>query len=53
MAERVTVCIPTYARTRWLAEAIESVLAQSFRDFVLLIGEDPPPATWSGRGRGL
>jgi glycosyltransferase involved in cell wall biosynthesis len=44
MAEpRVTVCIPTYARTEWLAEAIESVLAQRFRDFVLLIGDDATP----------
>jgi glycosyltransferase involved in cell wall biosynthesis len=40
---RVTVCIPTYARTQWLAEAIESVLAQTFRDFVLLIGDDATP----------
>jgi glycosyltransferase involved in cell wall biosynthesis len=40
---RVTVCIPTYARTEWLSEAIESVLAQSFRDFVLLIGDDATP----------
>lgn len=43
MAERVTVCIPTYARTRWLAEAIESVLAQTFGDFVLLVGDDATP----------
>ena len=43
MAERVTVCIPTYSRTRWLAEAIESVLAQSFEDFVLLVGDDATP----------
>ena len=44
MAEpRVTVCIPTYARTKWLAEAIESVLAQRLRDFVLLIGDDASP----------
>jgi glycosyltransferase involved in cell wall biosynthesis len=40
---RVTVCIPTYARTQWLAEAIESVLAQTFRDFVLLVGDDATP----------
>jgi glycosyl transferase family 2 len=40
---RVTVCIPTYARTEWLAEAIESVLAQTFGRFVLLIGDDATP----------
>jgi glycosyltransferase involved in cell wall biosynthesis len=40
---RVTVCIPTYARTEWLGQAIESVLAQTFRDFVLLIGDDATP----------
>jgi glycosyltransferase involved in cell wall biosynthesis len=43
LTERVTVCIPTYARTRWLGEAIESVLAQTFEDFVLLIGDDATP----------
>jgi glycosyltransferase involved in cell wall biosynthesis len=40
---RATVCIPTYARTDWLAEAIQSVLDQTFGDFVLLIGDDATP----------
>jgi glycosyltransferase involved in cell wall biosynthesis len=40
---RVTVCIPTYARTDWLPQAIGSVLGQTFRDFVLLIGDDATP----------
>jgi glycosyltransferase involved in cell wall biosynthesis len=40
---RVTVCIPTYDRTRWLAAAIESVLAQTFADFRLEIHDDATP----------
>lgn len=45
MAEppRVTVCIPTYDRTRWLARAIESVLAQPFTAFRLEIHDDATP----------
>jgi len=48
MAEqpRVTVCIPTYDRTRWLARAIDSVLAQTFTAFRLEIHDDATP----GRG---
>jgi glycosyltransferase involved in cell wall biosynthesis len=42
---RVTVCIPTYNRTRWLAGAIESVLAQTFTDFRLEIHDDASPGS--------
>jgi glycosyltransferase involved in cell wall biosynthesis len=34
---RVSVCIPTYNRYRYLREAIESALAQTFADFELLV----------------
>ncbi|HZQ48634.1 MAG TPA: glycosyltransferase, partial [Verrucomicrobiae bacterium] len=34
---RISVLIPTYNYARFLPEAIESVLAQDFRDFELLI----------------
>jgi hypothetical protein len=34
---KVSVLIPTYSYARYLPEAIESVLAQDFRDFELLI----------------
>ncbi|WP_051292979.1 glycosyltransferase family 2 protein [Citrifermentans bremense] len=37
---RVTVCIPSYNCAAFLAEAIESVLAQSFTDYELLILDD-------------
>lgn len=40
---RVTVCIPTYARTEWLGGAIESVLGQSYERFVLVVGDDGTP----------
>jgi glycosyltransferase involved in cell wall biosynthesis len=43
LMSRVTVCIPTYARPRWLAGAIESVLAQSYEDFLLEIHDDATP----------
>jgi hypothetical protein len=36
----VTVCIPTRNRAQWLPEAIESVLAQTYRDFVLVISDN-------------
>ena len=37
---RVTVCIPTRNRARWLPGAIESVLGQTFQDFVLLVSDN-------------
>jgi glycosyltransferase involved in cell wall biosynthesis len=42
-APRVTVCIPTYDRPRWLGRAIESVLAQSYGDLRLEIHDDATP----------
>lgn len=39
-APKVSVLIPTYNYARYLDEAIESVLAQSFRDFELIIVDD-------------
>src|SRR6185369_9344879 len=37
MDPKVSVCIPTYNTARYLAEAIDSVLAQEFTDFELVI----------------
>ena len=37
---KISVLIPTYNYARFLPEAIESVLAQDFRDFELLIVDD-------------
>ncbi|MBM4255892.1 MAG: glycosyltransferase, partial [Deltaproteobacteria bacterium] len=37
---KVSVCIPTYNGSAFLAEAVQSVLAQSFADFELLIVDD-------------
>lgn len=39
-APRVTVLLPVYDAERFLAEAVESILAQSFRDFELLAIDD-------------
>jgi glycosyltransferase involved in cell wall biosynthesis len=40
---RVTVCIPTYKRTRWLADAIASALGQTFTDLVVEVHDDATP----------
>jgi O-antigen biosynthesis protein len=37
---RVTVLLPVYNGAAYIAEAIESILAQTFRDFSLVIYED-------------
>src|SRR5690349_22831899 len=37
---RVTVVIPTYNRARFLPGAIDSVLAQTFGDFRLLVADN-------------
>lgn len=40
---QVSVCIPTYRGAATIAEAIESVLAQSFTDFELIVIDDGSP----------
>jgi len=40
---KVSVLLPTYNYARFLPEAIESVLAQDFADFELLISDDASP----------
>ena len=40
---RVTVCIPTYKRTRWLARTIDSALTQTYRDLVVEVHDDAAP----------
>ena len=40
---RVTLCIPTYKRTRWLAGTIESALAQTFTDLIVEVHDDATP----------
>jgi glycosyltransferase involved in cell wall biosynthesis len=42
-APQVSVCIPTYRGAAHIAETIESVLAQSFADFELVIVDDASP----------
>jgi glycosyltransferase involved in cell wall biosynthesis len=40
---KVTVCLPTFNKARYLPTAIESVLAQEFRDYELLVVDDASP----------
>lgn len=37
---RVSICIPTYNNASFIAETLESALAQSFTDFELLVRDD-------------
>lgn len=37
---KLTVCIPCFNEERYVAQAIESVLAQTYREFVLLVVDD-------------
>jgi abequosyltransferase len=39
----ITVCIPAYNRARYLSQLLESILAQDFQDFDILICEDHSP----------
>jgi glycosyltransferase involved in cell wall biosynthesis len=40
---RVTVCIPTYSRVRWLGATIASALGQTFTDLVVEVHDDATP----------
>jgi glycosyltransferase involved in cell wall biosynthesis len=40
----VSVCIPTYSRLDYLIEAVDSVFAQTFRDFEVCVALDPKPS---------
>jgi glycosyltransferase involved in cell wall biosynthesis len=42
-APRVSVCVPTFNGEVYLSECIESILAQTFTDFELLIVDDNSP----------
>ena len=36
----VTIGIPTFNRSAWLKESIESVLAQTFQEFRILVSDN-------------
>jgi len=40
MAPRVSVCIPSYNYAAYLPEAIESILAQTYLDFEIIVVDD-------------
>ena len=39
----VSIIIPTYRRTAWLREALDSVAAQTFSDYEVLVMDDGTP----------
>jgi glycosyltransferase involved in cell wall biosynthesis len=45
MKKTVSICIPTYKQTEYLTKCLESVLAQSFTDYELIISDDTPDDT--------
>ena len=40
MPPTVSVCIPTYNRREYLAETLESVYAQTYKDYEVIVGDD-------------
>ncbi len=40
MSPKVSVCIPTYNRKDYLKEALESVFAQTYKDYEVVIVDD-------------
>src|SRR5262245_49209277 len=52
MMPRVSVCIPTYNTARYLPKSIESVLAQEFADFELVICDNASSDDTPGICRG-
>ena len=49
----VSIILPTYNRTRWLKPAIDSVFAQTFGDWELVIGDDGSTEETRASLRGL
>ena len=45
MKPKVSVIIPTFGRTDFLSDAIDSVFSQTFRDFELIIVDDNDPGS--------
>ena len=40
MPPLISVIIPTFNRAAWVREAVDSVLAQTFQDFELIVVDD-------------
>lgn len=45
MKKLVSICIPTYKQTEYLKKCLESILAQDFKDYELIISDDTPDDT--------
>ena len=50
---RVTIALPTVARIAYLREALESVEAQTFRDFEIVIGDNSASSEYAALVDGL
>ena len=44
----ISVIIPVYKAEKYLADCLESILSQTFSDYVMILAEDGSPA---GSGR--
>jgi glycosyltransferase involved in cell wall biosynthesis len=45
MMPKVSICIPAYRQTQYLARTLDSILRQDYRDYEVVVTDDSPDAT--------